>query len=291
MYPYRKSQLDIFYGLVLESNPSITLPINAVTVKLSKITAQPVVAPSIANTNVTITAKDDTWAGFKVVQYRRIDVQNMFKGATPIEISLWSAGATVTAAEVFEEINRKYGTNFSAASDSNWTDSTALNINAVATWVVNANSLNYIGSIDINIKFGKRRLDFLLRDTVLAARTYAGGNSFPVGRKPQGQYISYDLDFSTIFTRDYTNTAIGASTAPMINATSLWKANGYSDLDNTVSATIFGGLAGCTFLTVALPSALYPEANSDKYNHLVVISPPATGDCWFQGKIFCHTNY
>ena len=291
MYPYRKSQLDIFYDLILESNPNLPLPINPATVKLSKLTEQPVVSPSIANTNITVTANDDTWSGFKVIQYRRIDVQSMFNGATPIEISLWSAGATVTAGAVFEEINRKYGTSFSATGDSSWTDTTALNLNAITTWIVNANSLNYTGSVDINIKFGKRRLDFLVKNQPLATRTYAGGNSFPVGRKPQGEYISYGLDFSQIFTQDYIKTTISVSNAPMNSATSFWKANGYTDLDNTVSATIFGGLSGCTFLTVPLPNALYPEANSDKYNHLVVISPPASGECWFQGKIFCHTNY
>ena len=288
MYPYRKSQLDIFLALVKEANPGIPPSFDATTIGVSEPAAQPVVAPSVNDTNILIYSRSDSFLGTKRVEYRRLDLGSYFNNQTPLELTIWTSGNSVNILTVMEELNRKLGTNFDVVADSTWAPSTNIAYNTGVTFTAKATSLSYKGSMPVIVRKGKRPLGNIVANNTLAIREFKGGNSFPSNRKPQGEYISYDVDYSSLSLGTTGGGTIVAGNAGFIRLSAFWQEKGYVDLDHTKTHTIFGGLLGLTFSYAKLPHVNFPEANSDKYNYALIIS--SKEDSWFQGNMIIHYN-
>ena len=283
MYPYRQSQLDLFYNLVVQANPGMpfSLPPNS---KLGTPASQSVPSGGIADTNILITGKNAYYRNQRV-QYRRIDLSAFFKNMT-INFDKWVSTTTLPKADLIELLNATYGL---AIVDADLT-LTSLNSGQPWTVAIASTSLCYKGSFVVTWTKGKRQItDLVANNSEMDGRVWPGGNSFPVGRKPQGEYLLYDLDFTaqtatfnalTTGTLDYTN----ANHKIVMDAIIAKYPNNF----NSGVHTAQGGLNGLTFAKYTMPNVNVPLANSSSTKVNTVFAIVAQSTSWFQGSILLH---
>jgi hypothetical protein len=284
-YPYNKAQLDLLYKLINEANPGAPFSIDLTTAKVATPQAQAVVAGQIADTNVMLTGKG-YYIGGQRVQYRRIDLTKFFRGVT-VKFDTWSSNGYVNAQMVVDHLNKTYGL--------------AITINDISIpgglWAAGTSSVNtsgtslcYIGSITWTWSQGKREIESVLLANNVDGRLFPGGNVFDGLRKPQGEYICYDLDFAPVASGFASFTATGvwpAAGGPSDIVFPFLKEKVSSLFDSTKPHTEVGGLVGATYAYItALPSAIAPEANAANFPRAVVIT--AAANSWWQGKIMFH---
>lgn len=283
MYPYRQSQLDLFYNLVVTANPGMpfSLPPNS---KLGTPQSQAVPNGSIADTNILITGTNAYFRN-KRVSYRRIDLSAFFKNMT-ITFDKWVSTATLAKADLLELLNATYGLALVDADLS----VTSLTSGAATAITIASASLCYKGTFTVTWTKGKRQItDVAPLNSPLTGRLWPNGNDFSSGRKPQGEYLLYDKDFSaqlatfnslTTGTLDYTVATHKIIMDAMIAV--------YPSNLNSGTHTAQGGLNGLTFAKYTMPNANAPLANasSSKVNTVFVISSQSTS--WFQGAILLH---
>lgn len=292
MYPYRKPQFDIFIDLVKQANPGLALPFTAATVSLGTPVAQAVPQGGIADTNVRVRAKPGAlYVGSKVVQYRRIDLTAFFKNQT-LEVTSWSSGSTQTVAQIIEALNAQYGISLLVSDTVHAgvpnTGNEAVGYDGQWGIALYSGSLCYTlseGARVITLRRGKRPVSDAFASGNLSGRAYAGGNSFPGGRKPQGQYMSYDIDFSTSLTGTAGSGTVGTTWAGIFD---ILKTNVDSRFSHTTTSDVFGGCSGLSYTVYPLPNAAVPEANSAKFAKVLAIFPVASS--WFQGPLLMHFN-
>ena len=289
MYPYQKPQLELLLDLIKEANPGMPFPPTAANLRFGTPVAQAVPSGGIADTNIRVTGSDP-YFGSKVVQYRRLSLDSIFKNMTPVPLEYYSATPATTTGLFVENLNRVYGTSF-LPNDFTFAPNTTLQANGNFALTPVAGNLCYSptgGSMFIwrNVK------PFLKQVTsngTLTGRQYPGGNDFVTpGRKPQGEYLAYSVD-NTI--PQISGINFGSGT---VTNTALWQQviTPLKVFDprftTAVGHTAEGGLNGLAYVTYALPNALVPEANSALYKFAIVIV--AQAGSWFQGRLILHYN-
>jgi hypothetical protein len=288
MYPYKDTQFNTLVALIKASNPA--LQVQLAPSDLRTLVPTVVTADSFGrNTSLRLMARNSSTVayGSQTVLYRRIDLTSLFRSMTPLTFSSYSSsGNTISATDFCTAFNKRFGTLLVPSDFTN----TTFTSGTQATLTMSGSSLIYVGNVTVLWSSGKANLADVLTGKTLNGKLYPGGNSFPGGRKPQGEYICYGLDFSPI------NTNLKAATN---GAVTTWATDtNYSAIlaflqskipgqnFNSGAASTQGGLSGLTVTRYTLPSASVPDANSDKYGFCTVIQ--SLSDSWFQGRLLLH---
>lgn len=289
---YKLSSTDLLYKLIEYSNPGFTAQFPKGTIQFSAPTSVSVVAGDAYNTDTTVTVSSAPGAGKignQTIRYRRIDMTTIFKSMV-IKLTDYSAGTTLAEAVWKGSFRSQYGINI---VDADFTNTGAIN-GGNTTIAIKATSLCYKGSFVLNWVSGKRLITSIITDAnrALVGRLYPGGNDFTTaGRKPQGEFLVYCQDASSLKTL---LEALASSSAPSSTDSTVTQVVNFllantSRTDwNTGTVTESGGITGVIWYKYTLPNVAIPEGNSAKYTRCIVIQSGANS--WFAGKIIIHYN-
>lgn len=289
MYPYQRPQNSLLFDLIREANPDLGVPLSIYNCYFGTPKAQSVPQGGIANTNITVFGTGGKYVGKKIVEYRRIELSRLFRGMTPLEISLYSTDGpnlTISQASIVNWINNRFGLTLGA---NDITLTTNIGPNAITTVNVLSTSLCYTGSLSFIWRPIGPDINTVFTGEGLGGRLFDGGNDFSPGFKPVGDYICYDLDFNPIIAtmNAITVSGVWANTVNAIAVLNFLKANVSTVFDN-LSHTVPGGLNGLSFVKQALPIATAPEANSQHATFKNALVLTAKEDSWFRGKFIMH---
>jgi hypothetical protein len=317
-FPFRQDQLSTFLQLVNDSNPGLVLG-SLTAADLRTITPVALATPDAfgRDTSVRLMVKpgNGKYFGTQTVYYRRISLGYLFNkmGVASGQVfpvlgvsgfPMYSGAGYYTTQDLVDELNNKYGltlTLYDFRADG--TNVNLITSSGGTAWVSLVNSLCYkstndgtAASIQIQWTKPKQPLNTLFKATpqTLTGRTYPGGNSFPTdgSRKPQADFFLYGADASSLTS---TITALGSTatnadfTTTALSPILSWMQRMRPDLNfSSANCATAGGLNGVTFTKYALPAVNALNANSIKYTNVLVLTPPASGSCWFQGTIYLH---
>ena len=232
--------------------------------------------PEGENTQLTITAKNiqSTYDGAVTVTYKRLDLADL---ATLVSTSIKGYNLA-TIMDVANRLNKLYGLNFTTAD---FTDGPAGTVDGVGTVTLTAKatSLNWIGSIEIDVAQGARPLKDFLTVTNLPGLNYPS----PRIDKPYAAAYSYWRDFSSMHE---SLSAVGAGTDQLEvvrlalvaitgDAWSLTAAQRYSLLGANV--TYAGTTAG------------REDVNPD-YEFVIIVALNETNSVGLSGSLVIHYN-
>lgn len=295
----RKSQRQLLYDLIEESNPGFQtqFPLDKLDFGTpSAITVDPT-DPYKRDTQVAVSAKANSgFMGNKTVRYRRIDIGVLFRNMT-MQVNLYDTKTSLLKADWIPALNFKYGLSLvpddiPASNIGNLPGTGSYGMSIVAT------SLCYKATVAVQLQWipGKRPMLDMIPDAkqVLVGRSFPVSNDFSdPTRKPIGEWETYGIDASELKT---TLEALAASTVvaadsavPAVTTLINWlKYNSGKDYFTNKDSTVKGGLGGLTWYKYTLPNASVPEANSARFNRVIVIQGVAGS--WFSGKILLHYN-
>lgn len=325
MQLYPKTSAELVLDLIAASNTNLPFPLTTNNVFVGPPTAITVVPPSIANTSARLSSKPSSgYSGSKIIQYRRVNLADLFKNITP-NVRKYSATGEAgsnpfTVYTLLPYLNEIYGLKLTTDDvvDQTFPAYTTITEGGVQKRVSSVNMLAkstsqaYTGGVLIRTQAGQRDLSSAITKGELLGRVYPGGNDFVANTKDRLDIIGYGIDFSelmngipatgSIARLNYFNASYSIGVATVVVANAHW------DVINTINQTLglslktgAGGamgtatpgdrwnLYGATSVTVTLPNAAYPEANSKDYNRLVVITPTVSNS-WAVGRIYLHYN-
>jgi hypothetical protein len=292
MYPFLDTQLNTLLGLINQSNPGLQVaPLSAQNLQTLVPTAITPGSGTIQDTSVRLMTVQGNgrYIGNQTVTYRRINLSNLYRSMV-LTLDTWIGSTTMTAAQFVSAFNAKYGTELVTTDFSNtsFTSGTQYTVSMLST------SLCYSGSITFTWTQGKEPVSTAITNPVLSGKLYPGGNSFPSGRKPQADFITYGFDFASI------SANLKSLSSSVVVTPALWATSPYSTIlaylqqqfasqnfSGSDSGTT-GGLGNLTLTRYALPSASVPGANSAKFANVTTIA--AVAGSWFQGLFYLHYN-
>lgn len=323
MQLFPKTSAELVIDLITASNSSLPFPLTTTSAYVGPPTVIPVVAPSIANTSARLSSKPGSgYIGSKVVQYRRVNLTDLFKNVTP-NIRKYSAAGEVgnypfTIYNILPFLNDIYGLKLTTddVNDASFPAYSTITEGGVSkkvssvTMTAKATSTAYTGSVLIRTQAGQRELSSAITKGELTGRLYPGGNDFVTNTRDRLDCLSFGIDFSELMNGN----AAGQSTPrsnyfisanwPLgnTNAATVASQNDVFDAIKNVTGIplVAGGvptaaaatrwsMLGATSIIVALPSLAYPEANSKDFNRVVIITP-TTAHTWATGRLYLHYN-
>lgn len=282
---YSKPQIELLLNLINESNPGLMELRDLLNTRAGVPFARTPAAGEIQNTSLELYALPGSfYIGKKIVHYRRIDLSKLFANMT-LDLEYWAPGG-LTKDTWLPLLNEKYG--LTLTSDDLATSGTMGE--TTYTLPVMTTSLAYSGSFRVRWTRGKRALD-----QILTQDRYAGlyWDSSYVQDKPLLTPVNFSLDYSRFFNIDTITNGITLNNAGAyyseVKALIDWfnKCSGMA-LDLGIDHTLPNGVKGLTMSRFTLPNVNVPEANSARYNRVLVISSRTTS--WFGGKILLHYN-
>ena len=292
----RQLQTTMLYDLIEKSNPGfkVSYPPGSVVFGVpSAITLNPD-DPYKNDTTVRVTpAPNTTGMGVVSVNYRRVDVGTLFRGMT-LKLTDWYSGNPMPVATWLPLVVAKYGLSLTTADLNDTSGSNAIANTSYANMLIKSTSLCYKGTVRVYWTKGLQPLDSLFTQTTraLVGRLYPGGNDFTTpGRKPQGEFLTFCQDATSIAATLETLPASGSSysDAQKQAIVDFLLANtSRTDWNIGSAGAGSGGIAGSTWFKYSLPNAAIPEANSAKFNRCIVI--PGWAASWFAGKLILHYN-
>lgn len=318
MQLFPKTSAELVIDLITASNSSLPFPLTTTSAYVGPPTVIPVVAPSIANTSARLSSKPGSgYIGSKVVQYRRVNLTDLFKNVTP-NIRKYSYAGEVgsypfTIYNILPFLNDIYGLKLTTddVNDASFPAYSTITEGGVSkkvssvTMTAKATSTAYTGSVLIRTQAGQRELSSAITKGELTGRLYPGGNDFVTVTKDRLNCISYGMDFSELMNTSVANyprweyfngLAIGGQNnwsdaqQPVFDAIKavlgIPLANG---LIPPIPASTRWSLQGAATAVVTLPNAAYPEANSKDFNRLAIVTP-AAGNTWAAGRMYLHFN-
>jgi len=289
---FADNQIDTLLGLINQSNPGLQVaPLTPAMLRTLVPTAITPVTGTIQDTSVRLMVLpgNANYYGSDTVTYRRINLANFFRGMT-LTLDNYVGSTTMSAAQFVAAFNAKYGTVLQTSDFTN----TSFTSGTSYTVTLASASLCYNGSFTFKWTQGKEYVSQAISNPALVGKLYPGGNSFPNGRKPQGDFITYGLDFASI-----ASTLKGLSASVTVTP-SMWASAPYSTIlsylqqqfpSENFSASdsgTTGGLGNLVLTRYTLPSAAVPGANSAKFATVTTIA--AVAGSWFQGLFYLHYN-
>jgi hypothetical protein len=282
---YSKPQVELLLKLINESNPGLLELRDLVNTRLGPPTVRTPGAGEIQNTSIELYALPGSfYIGKKIVTYRRIDLAKLFANMT-LELDTWTAGNLPRPTWV-ALINEKYGL---ALTEEDMGIYGAMS-ETTNTLTVGPSSLAYVGNFRVRYVKGKRAMD-----QILTLDRYAGlyWDSSYVQGKPLLTPVNFGLDYSRFFNIDTITNGItlndsGAFYSEVRTLIDWFNKCSGMTLSLAVDNALPNGVKGLTMSRFTLPNANVPEANSAKYNRVLVISSRTTS--WFGGKILLHYN-
>lgn len=284
MFKYAKAQTDVLLKLINESNPQLVEARDLVNSLIGTPAARTPGAGEIQDTSVSIYATPQSfYVGKRSLTYRRIDLGKFFAN-TVIELDIWQSPAIMTPALFVQEVNKKYGL---ALLESDIPNANRGSIAPVQTMTINATSLLYKGTFNFRWLMGKRTINEIFGSVRPAGLKWDVGY---VEGKPIATLVGFGIDYTGqigTINQLAVNTALATSAFARALITKLNSYTGLA-LDTSKDHTLVGGLSGLTITKVTLPSDNAVEANSAKFNRVLVITALPTS--WFCGKFLLHYN-
>lgn len=232
--------------------------------------------PNGNNTEITVTANspESPYTGSVTVNYRRLDLANL---ATLLPLPLKFSGIT-TVAQAATALNAMFGLNFVMADDLVAGDlNVAVDGSGTLTLTAKANSLGWIGTVDLPFVLGNLPLATIITQPSLPGLLYPNRDV----SKPFGEMYSYWRDFtaqSTALAGITTSAPDLAALAALLqqNTTHAWTAAAsgrYSVKDAVV--TYNGDTAGRTDCNTA-------------YLKVCIVTLDPTASLGYSGQLFLH---
>lgn len=271
-------------SLINEANPGLMELRDLVNSRFGPATVYATQAGEIADTSLEIYAQPGSfYLGKRIVYYRRQDMAKLFANMI-LDVDEWQASGTCTLPNYVRLLNAKYGL---ALIDSDLAPHGTAGNGVTYTLTINNTSLAYKGSFRFRWSQGKRELR-----QILTLDSYAGlyWDANYIAGKPLMNLVGMAIDF-TRFTGAKaiaTGSTITVSSGDVRTMAEWFGEYTGQTLDIFKDHTVQGGIQGLTITRFTLPNANVPEANSDKFNRCLVISPKT--DSWFAGKIIWHYN-
>lgn len=320
MQLYPKTSAELVLDLIAASNPDLPFPLTTTSVFVGPPTVIPVVAPSIANTSARVSSKpSSSYAGSKVVSYRRVNLADLFRNITP-NVRKYSATGDAgsnpfTIYQLLPFLNDIYGLKLSTddVNDGIFPAYTTITEGGVSkrvasiTMAAKATSQAFTGSVLIRTQAGQRELSSAITKGELPGRLYPGGNDFVTVTKDRLDIMAYGFDWTEMMLalgatgqtlwsiwRDWpvganANTAVAADQQKFFDVINAKFGTALTTGHQTSTPAVRWNLVGAAAQVITLPSALYPEANSKDYNRMIMI-PPLPGHTWAAGRMYLHFN-
>lgn len=283
---YSKPQTELLLNLINESNPGLMELRDLLNTRMGVPFVRTPAAGEIQNTSLELYAQPSTfYVGKKIVHYRRLDLTKLFANMV-LDIEYWTPSG-LAKVDWIRMLNEKYGLSI---NDVDMSAAGIMSAETTYTLTFSAASLAYIGTFRVRYTKGKRALD-----QILTLDRYAGlyWDSSYVQGKPLLTPVNFSLDYSRFFNIDTITNGITLNNAGAyyseVKALIDWfnKCSGMA-LDLGIDHTLPNGVKGLTMSRFTLPNVNVPEANSARYNRVLVISSRTTS--WFGGKILLHYN-
>lgn len=283
MYKYAKAQTDVLLTLINESNPRLVEARDLVNSLIGAPVARTPGAGEIQDTSVSIYATDQSfYIGKRSLTYRRIDLGKFFAN-TVVELDLWLS-TNMSPAIFVQEVNKKYGL---ALLESDISTNQRGQSAGLQTMSIVSTSLLYKGTFNFRWLMGKRTINEIFGSVRPAGLKWDVGY---VEGKPIATLVGFGVDYTGqigTINQLAVNTALATSAFARALITKLNSYTGLA-LDTSKDHTLVGGLSGLTITKVTLPSDNAVEANSAKFNRVLVITALPTS--WFCGKFLLHYN-
>lgn len=283
MYKYAKAQTDVLLTLINESNPRLVEARDLVNSLIGAPVARTPGAGEIQDTSVSIYATDQSfYIGKRSLTYRRIDLGKFFAN-TVVELDLWLS-TNMSPAIFVQEVNKKYGL---ALLESDISTNQRGQSAGLQSMSIVSTSLLYKGTFNFRWLMGKRTINEIFGSVRPAGLKWDVGY---VEGKPIATLVGFGVDYTGqigTINQLAVNTALATSAFARALITKLNSYTGLA-LDTSKDHTLVGGLSGLTITKVTLPSDNAVEANSAKFNRVLVITALPTS--WFCGKFLLHYN-
>lgn len=283
MFKYAKAQTDVLLTLINESNPRLVEARDLVNSLIGAPVARTPGAGEIQDTSVSIYATDQSfYIGKRALTYRRIDLAKFFAN-TVVELDLWLS-THMSPAIFVQEVNKKYGL---ALLESDISTNQRGQSAGLQTMSIVSTSLLYKGTFNFRWLMGKRTINEIFGSVRPAGLKWDVGY---VEGKPIATLVGFGVDYTGqigTINQLAVNTALATSAFARALITKLNSYTGLA-LDTSKDHTLVGGLSGLTITKVTLPSDNAVEANSAKFNRVLVITALPTS--WFCGKFLLHYN-
>lgn len=283
MFKYAKAQTDVLLTLINESNPRLVEARDLVNSLIGAPVARSPGAGEIQDTSVSIYATDQSfYIGKRSLTYRRIDLGKFFAN-TVVELDLWLS-TNMSPAIFVQEVNKKYGL---ALLESDISTNQRGQSAGLQTMSIVSTSLLYKGTFNFRWLMGKRTINEIFGSVRPAGLKWDVGY---VEGKPIATLVGFGVDYTGqigTINQLAVNTALATSAFARALITKLNSYTGLA-LDTSKDHTLVGGLSGLTITKVTLPSDNAVEANSAKFNRVLVITALPTS--WFCGKFLLHYN-
>lgn len=308
--------------LIKQSNPNLPVVLTQDNVRLLNPTTIPTPLGGIVNTELTIVPKPRMgYSGKTKVKYRRTNLGTWFRSVSPV-VELFTPTAPGNYAfrihDLLPYFNKKYGMALEPDDVVNaWLPPGNYNTpgfigQRTSTIVVKAakDSLGYVGQFTLRWIAVKKRLNVLIPVIDTPSRLFPGGNDFDANPSVRLNSQTFGIDWTPILAEPIANqwggnpltdyatnpTLFGAARADILVAHNflLDKINLYTGSNYVINSDegwedVEGNMFNATFENVLLPSTKYPEANSDSFTKLILITP-SVKTSWSAGSFFLHHN-
>lgn len=316
---YSELSLQLLVDLINQSNPSLPVPLTTTNVKYGTPAAITPTAGTIQNTTIKVTAPlVGPYIGNTTLTYRRVDLGTLLR-SVPVAIFKFTAAAVGVApykiSDLLPSINAKYGLDLQVsdivdaslpASNTNAVPAIGLAAgtrNSSITVSASATSAGFAGSFTLYWVQAPEDISTMITVTSLEnARVYPGN----LNTVSSGLYVP-DLD---VFGIDFTDTinTIGIANLPELiaNGAGLGTIAGgnltiqqqFITLINALTGKTYNltnpastsmSLYGVSLISVTLPSAAVPEADTLYFNRALYLDLlPANS--WGAGRMIFHYN-
>lgn len=276
---------------------------NATSLKLTDVTfGDPTVAPDDVvtttgkNTQVRLTGNGSTWTGTVVVNYTRLDLNDLLT----LTSNTLRVGPVTSTWDIINYLNFYYGMILTTADIKK--EDITLDGTGAGTTTLHAEdkSFGWRGSVTLNLMKGDDLVDYAVTDLSLS------GIDYPTGQSAKGQapLVAYPYDFTSIkSTLDAlpANTKIAvASNSPTVaalvaglnaainNASYVWQSVGTATNRNLVEAIVaYNGLNSSEFASNQSYKYVMILQLSDGSGNNGVVGTFCTD---FVGKMYFHYN-
>lgn len=298
-YPdYRKPGKTLVYDLIEAANPGFKEKVGVDQLTFGLPTAITPVAPSVNNTTIKVTAGSgqSNAIGSKTINYRRIDLNKLFRGRTLV-VTKYTIANSLPWVDLVVLMREQLGITIDGAEVVSIPGQTP---DSPISFTMKSTSLCYIGSITVTWTKGKRDFAEMMGDSVLGGRVWPQGLvDIQDGSKPQGEMICYDTDFSAFASSLNAVTSGGYDNGAWNSAVdSTWLVNALKAVRPDIpwnrgdARSSVGGIGYLFFKRYVLPNAGALEGNSGMYSRVMALEPVATTGLqpWFFGRILIHYN-
>lgn len=250
---------------------------------------QPALKYQDINTEIDIYPTPELpFKGKVTLYYRRINLTNFFKNRV-VKFTRWTDNNRLTTAQLLELYNEEFGTQLVT---TDFPDTSFTSSNSVQVLNVLPTSYTYIGRLEFVWTQGERELSQILETDNIDGYVWDAKHEVLDNEKPYLTLLGWGFDYSQYNDMQYTSVPNGAVIdrhTPMLNGlVDTYNAINHTELSTDTPHTEVNGLGGLTVMRWSLPNNAADEANSLKYNQVLVIR--AESDSWFTGCVLFHYN-